>query len=137
GMRKRPTNRSRQSTCHDNSKVEVQMNRHLVGGIALAVGTLSVAIGAQRGGNRVRLAPGQECQPGTTETRPGVCQAPEFPPPSIVDYRPRSTLVTAEHPVPKSKFPSIDIHGHPPSLTSADSINRVVAEMDKLNLRVM
>src|SRR4029079_17288975 len=61
----------------------------------------------------------------------------EFPPPSIVDYRPRTTLVTAEHLVPRSKFPSIDIHGHPPALTSADSIGRVVADMDKLNLRVM
>jgi hypothetical protein len=39
--------------------------------------------------------------------------------------------------VPRSKFPSIDIHGHPPPLTSAESIDRVVAEMDKLNLRVM
>jgi hypothetical protein len=39
--------------------------------------------------------------------------------------------------VPRSKFPSIDIHGHPPSLTSTESIDRVVAEMDKLNLRVM
>src|SRR5215471_4962981 len=113
------------------------MNRHLMGGIAVAVAALGVAMAAQRGGNRVRLPPGQECPSGTTETRPGVCQAPEFPPPSIVDYHPRSTLVTAEHPVPKSKFPSIDIHGHPPSLTSAESIDRVVAEMSKLNLRVM
>src|SRR6185369_11142331 len=111
----------------------LQMKRQLVGYVAVAVAVLGVAIAAQRGGNRVRLAAGQECPSGTTETRPGVCQAPEFPPPSIVDYRPKSTLVTAEHPVPRSKFPSIDIHGHPPPLTSADSIGRVVAEMDKLN----
>ena len=113
------------------------MNRHLIGGTAVVVAALGAAIAAQRGGNRVRPAPGQECPSGTTETRPGVCQAPEFPPPSIVDYRPRSTLVTAEHKVPRSKFPSIDIHGHPPSLTSNETIDRVVAEMDKLNLRVM
>ena len=30
-----------------------------------------------------------------TETRPGNCQAPEFPAPSILDYRPRTTLVVA------------------------------------------
>ena len=60
-----------------------------------------------------------------------------MPPPSIVDYRPRSTLVTAEHLVPKAKFPAIDIHGHPPSLTSQESINRVVAAMDAINVRVM
>src|SRR5215831_11813637 len=113
------------------------MNRLLIGGVAVAVAALGVAMAAQRGGNRVRLSAGQECPPGRTETRPGVCQAPEFPPPSIVDYRPRSTLVTAEHSVPRSKFPSIDIHGHPPPLTSAASIDGLVAEMDKLNLRVM
>src|SRR5690348_7598565 len=35
-----------------------------------------------------------ECPPGQTETRPGNCQAPNGTSPSIVDYRPRSTLVT-------------------------------------------
>jgi uncharacterized protein len=93
---------------------------------------------AQRGrGAGTRLAPGQECPPGTTETRPGACQAPDAPPPSILDYRPRSTLVTAQHQVPKAKFPAIDIHGHPPSLTSQESINGVVKAMDALNLRIM
>ena len=106
------------------------MNRRLAGGVVVAVAALGVALVAQRGGNRQRTSPGQECPPGTTETRPSSCQAPELPPPSIVDYRPKSTLVTAEHLVPKSKFPSIDIHGHPPALTSAESIDRVVAEMD-------
>jgi predicted TIM-barrel fold metal-dependent hydrolase len=105
--------------------------------MAVAVAALGAALVAQRGGNRQRMAPGQECPPGTTETRPSSCQSPELPPPSIVDYRPKSTLVTAEHLVPKSKFPSIDIHGHPPALTSAESIDRVVGEMDKLNVRVM
>jgi len=93
----------------------------------------------QRGGGRGGLAKGAdgECPPGTTETRPGNCQAPSLPPPSIVDYRPRSTLVTAEHPVPKAKFPAIDIHGHPPSLTSEESIASVVAALDALNVRVL
>jgi predicted TIM-barrel fold metal-dependent hydrolase len=103
----------------------------------VVVAALGAVTLAQRGGRGPRLAPGQECPSGTTETRPGNCQAPEFPPPAITDYRPKSTLVTAEHLVPKSKFPSIDIHGHPPSLTTAESIAGVVAEMDKLNLRVM
>jgi len=60
-----------------------------------------------------------------------------LPAPSILDYRPTSTLVTAQHPVPKAKFPAIDVHGHPGNLTTPDAINRVVAEMDKLNLRMM
>jgi predicted TIM-barrel fold metal-dependent hydrolase len=54
-----------------------------------------------------------------------------------VDYRPRSTLVTAQHLVPKAKFPAIDIHGHPPALTSADSIASVVTALDDLNVRLL
>ena len=84
---------------------------------------LGAAIAAQgmRGGTRV--APGQECPPGTTEVRPGSCMAPSEPPPSILDYRPRNTLVTAEHKVPKAKFPAIDVHGHPGNVASPDAIN--------------
>ena len=117
-------------------EVMQSMSVRVAAGVVVVVAALSVATTAQRG-IRQRLAPGQECPPGTTETRPGNCQAPEFPPPSITDYRPKSTLVTAGHPVPKSKFPTIDIHGHPPSLTSPASIEAVVSEMDKLNLRVL
>jgi predicted TIM-barrel fold metal-dependent hydrolase len=107
--------------------------------VAIAVLLSTVAglvIGAQgrRGGTPIK--PGEECPPGTTETRPGNCQAPEFPPPSILDYRPRSTLVTTETKVPRAKFPVIDIHGHPPGV-SADGLTRLVGAMDTLNLRVM
>ena len=76
-----------------------------------------------------------ECPAGQTETRPGNCQAPSQAPPSIVDYRPRSTLVTAQHPVPKAKFPAIDIHGHPPSLAS--NAASIVSALDALNVRIM
>jgi predicted TIM-barrel fold metal-dependent hydrolase len=100
-----------------------------------AFGVVMTAQGGRGGGTRI--APGQECPPGTTEVRPGNCQAPQEPPPSIVDYRPRSTLVTAQHLVPKAKFPAIDIHGHPPDLTSQDAIDSVVKAMDALNLRLM
>jgi predicted TIM-barrel fold metal-dependent hydrolase len=107
-----------------------------VGLLSAVLGVVAVAQGpGMRGGTRV--APGQACPPGTTGTRPGSCQAPELPAPSILDYRPKSTLVTAQHPVPKAKFPAIDVHGHPGNLTTPESINRVVAEMDKLNLRMM
>jgi len=110
--------------------------------IAVLVLLTLVAIGAataqQRGGgNRTTIKPGEECPPGTTEVRPGSCQAPEMPPPSIVDYRPRSTLVTEQHLVPKAKFPAIDVHGHPPPLAAEDNIKTVIAAMDTLNLRVM
>jgi predicted TIM-barrel fold metal-dependent hydrolase len=99
---------------------------------------LGAAITAQRGGGRgTRINPGEECPAGMTETRPQTCQAPELQPPSIVDYRPRTTIVTAQHPVPKAKFPVIDIHGHPPALTSPETLANLIAVMDALNLRVM
>jgi predicted TIM-barrel fold metal-dependent hydrolase len=106
-------------------------------GIALGlfVGSAAQGPGSMRGGTRV--AAGAPCPPGTTEVRPGRCQAPQLPAPSIVDYRPRSTLVTAAHPVPRAKFPAIDVHGHPGNVSTPDAINRVVAEMDRLNLGVM
>ncbi|MCC7090266.1 MAG: amidohydrolase family protein, partial [Dehalococcoidia bacterium] len=107
--------------------------------VLLAATAVGVGVWAQGPGRRggTRVPPGQECPPGTTEVRPGTCQAPDIPPPSIVDYRPRSTLVTSVHKVPTAKFPVVDVHGHPGDLTSADAINRIVSEMDTLNLRLM
>ncbi|HUE87291.1 MAG TPA: amidohydrolase family protein [Vicinamibacterales bacterium] len=98
---------------------------------------LGLAISAQGRRSGTSIKPGGECPPGMTETRPNICQAPEFPPPSILDYRPRSTLVTTETPVPRAKFPVIDIHGHPPGINTPEGLARMVAEMDTLNLRVM
>jgi predicted TIM-barrel fold metal-dependent hydrolase len=55
-----------------------------------------------------------------------------------LDYRPRSTLVVATHPVPKAKYPAIDFHGHPRDLLgSAESLARLGAELDALNVRLM
>jgi predicted TIM-barrel fold metal-dependent hydrolase len=97
--------------------------------------------GRQGGRGRGRGMPikaGEECPPGMTETRPDSCQAPELPAPSIVDYRPKSTLVTPAHQVPKAKFPAIDFHGHPGGLlNSAEALDSLAASLDGLNLRVM
>jgi len=90
--------------------------------------------GAARG---VQIPAGEECPPGTTETRPRLCTAPEFPPPSIVDYRPKSTLVTETHLVPKAKFPVVDIHGHPGNIDTPEALATLVQAMDQLNVRVM
>src|SRR5690606_34054951 len=66
------------------------------------------------------------------------CQAPEFPPPSILDYRPRSTLVVPEHPVPRAKFPAIDFHGHPQGrIGSPDALAALGRTLDSLNVRMM
>jgi predicted TIM-barrel fold metal-dependent hydrolase len=75
--------------------------------------------------------------PAIAQGRPGDGRTPEFPPPSIVDYHPRSTLVVPVHMVPRAKYPAVDIHGHPPTLFSPEIVNRVGAAMDALNLQVM
>ncbi len=89
-----------------------------------------------RGGTPIK--DGEECPPGMTEVRPRNCRAPELPAPSILDYRPRSTLVTAEHLVPKAKYPVIDFHGHPSGqLGSVEAMEKLGAEMDAMGLRMM
>jgi len=80
---------------------------------------------------------GQQGAAPVGQGRPGAGRAPELPPPSIIDYKPRSTLVVAEHAVPRAKFPAVDIHGHPPSFATAGAIDEVIAAMDRLNLGVM
>ena len=94
-----------------------------------------------RGGTLSRLkeiAPGEDCPPGQTEVRPRRCLAPEFTPPSIVDYRPRSTLVVPAHKVPRAKYPAIDYHGHPNQLvSSANGLETLGAALDSLNVRMM
>lgn len=83
------------------------------------------------------VALGQPPAPGQIQPRPAEGRAPGLPPPSITDYRPRSTLVVPEHPVPRARFPVIDIHGHPPALTTSGAIAQVIAAMDTINLGVM
>jgi predicted TIM-barrel fold metal-dependent hydrolase len=82
-------------------------------------------------------AAAQQTGPGQLRPRPGEGREPEFPPPTILQYQPRSTLVVPAHPVPRAKFPAVDIHGHPPALVTEEAINRVGAAMDSLNLQVM
>ncbi len=106
----------------------------LIIAIPAVIGAILSAQG--RGGGGTRIAPGEECPPGTTETRPGNCQPPEFPAPSILDYRPKSTLVTAEHKVPKAKYPVVDIHGHAFGLANPGTMDKMVKELDALNLRL-
>ena len=82
----------------------------------MAGGALLAVQGPGRGGSPTDA--NGECPAGMTEVRPGNCRAPSQPPPSIVDYRPTTTLVTEQHLVPRAKYPVIDIHGHPGKLTS-------------------
>ncbi len=75
--------------------------------------------------------------PGQIRPRPAEGRDPELPQPTIRQYKPRSTLVVPQHPVPKAKFPVVDLHGHPPTLSGPEAVNRVVEAMDPVNVRVM
>ncbi|MGE3615334.1 MAG: hypothetical protein AB7L66_05610 [Gemmatimonadales bacterium] len=114
--------------------------RSLLCSFVLLAGPAGLAAqgGPGRGNQGTSIKPGEECPAGMTEVRPGNCQAPTMPPPSILDYRPRSTLIVPEHPVPKAKFPAIDFHGHPTGqLLSADGLGELEAALDGLNVRII
>ncbi|HEX7121290.1 MAG TPA: amidohydrolase family protein, partial [Gemmatimonadaceae bacterium] len=97
------------------------------------------AQGRGRGeGRGATIGPNEECPAGMTEVRPGRCQAPDFPPPSILDYRPRSTLVVPEHPVPRAKFPAIDFHGHLRGVLGSDAdLARLGPTLDSIGVRLV
>jgi predicted TIM-barrel fold metal-dependent hydrolase len=55
---------------------------------------------------------------------------------SIEEYEPRSTLVVPASKITRAKFPLIDVHNHQRA-SSPEQVDRLVKEMDALNLRVM
>ena len=114
---------------------------HAFAAAALAAAVSFPAIvAAQPGGARgTPIQAGEECPAGMTEVRPRMCQAPTMPAPSIVDYRPRSTLVAPAHLVPKAKYPAIDYHGHPTGaqLGSLAALERLGDALDALNVRII
>jgi predicted TIM-barrel fold metal-dependent hydrolase len=106
---------------------------------AVALNQTAVAqTGGGRGGGRgTPIAAGESCPPGTTEIRPRSCMAPELAPPSILDYRPHSTLVVPVHMVKTAKYPAIDFHGHPQGLLTPEGLVTLGNALDSLNVRMM
>src|ERR1043165_3674183 len=106
----------------------------------LAAFSLSTGHAQGRGGGRanaVNIQAGEQCPAGMTEIRPRQCMPPEFPPPSIVDYRPKSTLVTPVNMKPTPKYPAIDYHGHAAGrLNSAEGIEGLGAALDPIGGRL-
>ncbi|WP_353268103.1 amidohydrolase family protein [Gemmatimonas sp.] len=90
-----------------------------------------------RGGTTIKA--GEECPPGTTEVRPRTCLAPEGKVPSIVDYRPKSTLKVPATMRMKAKFPVVDYHGHPggAQIGSVEALERFGPTLDSINVRLM
>jgi predicted TIM-barrel fold metal-dependent hydrolase len=113
--------------------------------VAVFIATGTAASQQQQPSNRgpggargTQIQPGEQCPPGTTEIRPRNCLGPEAPAPSILDYRPKSTLVSTAHMVKKAKYPAIDYHGHPQGLLgSAEGLTTLVTALDSLNVRLM
>jgi predicted TIM-barrel fold metal-dependent hydrolase len=74
---------------------------------------------------------------GQVRPRPAEGRDPEFKPPTIREYKPKSTLVTPQHPVPRAKFPVIDIHSHQSTPISASEYDRVMKGMESNNLQIL
>jgi predicted TIM-barrel fold metal-dependent hydrolase len=56
---------------------------------------------------------------------------------SIEEYEPKSTLVVPQHPVTRAKYPVIDVHSHHTMNPTPAYIDKLIKEMDQLNLRVL
>ena len=111
--------------------------RKILIAIVMQSALVSVA-SAQVAGRGTPIPAGAQCPAGMTEIRPRNCLSPEIPAPSIVDYRPRSTLVVPANMVLKSKYPSIDFHGHPQGrINSTENLLALGRTLDSLNVRLM
>ena len=75
--------------------------------------------------------------PGQIRPRPAEGREPEFKPPTIREYKPKSQLVAPEHLVPRAKFPVIDIHSHQPTPISPAEYDRVMRGMAANNLQIL
>jgi len=113
-----------------------RVSRSLLAVFTLALPCTMAAQGF-RGGTTIKA--GEECPPGTTEVRPRSCLAPEGKVPSIVDYRPKSTLKVPGTMRMKAKFPVVDYHGHPggAQIGSVEALERFGPTLDSINVRLM
>ena len=88
------------------------------------------------GGVYTLLAPDPDGLAPSVEAQRRLPRRGDEPPLTIEEYTPRSTLVVDEHPVPRAKFPVIDVHSHHRQLSQPQWAT-IVSEMDALNLQVL
>ena len=112
--------------------------RVLLGFITL-VAASALSLGQRGGQERTGLRAEQAgpAGPGQVRPRPAQGREPELNPPTIREYKPKSTLVTPQHPVPRAKFPVIAIHSHQPTPISPGELERVVKGMEANNLQIL
>ena len=56
--------------------------------------------------------------------------------PAFHEYDPPSTLVVPENPVPRARYPFVDVHNHQFNMPDQD-LSELIAAMDQLNMAVM
>jgi len=56
---------------------------------------------------------------------------------TIEEYEPRSTLVVPLSAIERARFPFIDVHNHQRSSMGPEELQRLVADMDRINMRLM
>lgn len=56
---------------------------------------------------------------------------------TVEEYDPRSTLRVPEHPTPRARFPFIDVHGHQRIDMPSSELQRLLREMDAMNMGAM
>jgi uncharacterized protein len=106
--------------------------------VAVALSISPAAAQGPGGAQGTPIQPGEQCSPGMTEIRPRNCMAPQLPAPSILDYRPRSTLVAPANEVARAKFPVIDFHGHMGGrISTADGLAALGETLDDIGVQLM
>jgi uncharacterized protein len=56
---------------------------------------------------------------------------------SVEEYEPRSTLVVPQHSLTRAKYPFIDVHSHQNANMPQERLDKLVADMDAMNMRIM
>ena len=104
-----------------------------VGTAGAVVGVASVAatgaLGAKESAGAMAAAPAAPVSPWAPAT------AQEM---TVEEYEPRTTLVVPGNPLTRARFPFVDVHGHQRAARmSVEDVDRLVADMDDLNMAVM
>jgi len=55
---------------------------------------------------------------------------------TVDEYEPRSTLVVPQHPLTHAKYPFIDVHTHYDALMPRQTLDDLVTELERINLKV-
>jgi len=56
---------------------------------------------------------------------------------SFEEYEPKSGLIVPQHPVKRAKYPFIDVHNHQNTSMSKEALQKLIKDMDGINLQTM